>query len=288
MEALHKLAGVRDTSDLNVPPAEPLATDTTDADATLHDTAPRASVPLNRRPSHKSFRSGTSNKSRSRSHGNTAAVNLADYPPPPQLGAEQQQQQRASNETGRTGASASSDNDDFAWGPSHPCFPHPNPHCAPDSEEHRTTRVIRVKRDFLAAGDLYPQFANLYPEILDPLVTDTEFRFFISNLNTRLKAAFNPFAPRAWLDAVAGALTGYIWEDVGATGAKSEVKGLEKWIDAWNEERRARGQEGWVVTPRTTGFMTLDWVVPDPGVDVMRVEGEEEMVAGAEQGANDG
>ncbi|EMC97359.1 hypothetical protein BAUCODRAFT_40197, partial [Baudoinia panamericana UAMH 10762] len=154
--------------------------------------------------------------------------------------------------------------EDYAWGPSHPCFPHPNPHCAPDSEEFRTTRVVRVKRDWLASGDLYPQYANMYPEILDPLVSDSEFRFLIANLNARLKAAFDPFSTRAWVDAVVSALTGFLWEDAGMTGVKSRIKSMERWLDDWNREREAEGREVKIVQVRRTGFMSLDFIVPDP------------------------
>ncbi|KAF2768425.1 hypothetical protein EJ03DRAFT_248600, partial [Teratosphaeria nubilosa] len=156
--------------------------------------------------------------------------------------------------------------DDFVWGPQHPCFPHPNPHCSPDSEEARNTRVIRVKRDWLVSGDLYPQYANLYPEILDPLVTDSEFRYLISNINSRCKSMFSPFTTRAWVDSILGALTGYAWDDLGLTGPKREEKALERFLEGWNEERAAKLKDVRVVQLRRTGFMTLDFVVPDPGI----------------------
>lgn len=120
-----------------------------------------------------------------------------------------------------------------------------------------------MRRDWLTAGDLYPQFQNLYPEILDPLVTDEDFRFLISNLNSRLKATFSPFTTRAWVDAVIGAATGYVWEDLGLTGVKRGMKGIERFLDGWNGE----GREVRVVQVRRTGFMALDFVVPDPGID---------------------
>ncbi len=54
------------------------------------------------------------------------------------------------------------------WGPQHPCYPHLNPHVPVDSHEYVTTRIIRIRRDWLLEGDLAPTFSNLYPEILDP------------------------------------------------------------------------------------------------------------------------
>ncbi|KAF2484570.1 Golgin subfamily A member 7/ERF4 family-domain-containing protein [Neohortaea acidophila] len=157
----------------------------------------------------------------------------------------------------------------FEWGPSHPCFPHPNPHCAADSAEAKATRVIRVRRDWLQAGDLYPQYANLYPEILDPLVTDEDFRFLVSNVNARLKAAFDPFTSRAWADTLLGVVTGFVWDDLGFTGAKTGIKGLEAFIDKWNADKRREGKDVRVVQLRRTGFMAMDFVIPDPGIDVV-------------------
>jgi hypothetical protein len=130
-----------------------------------------------------------------------------------------------------------------------------------------------VRRDWLQAGDLYPQYANLYPEILDPLVTDEDFRFLVSNINARLKACFDPYTTRAWVDSVMGVVTGYVWDDLGLTGAKKGIKELERFVDQWNKKAQSEGREVRIVQLRRTGFMALDFVVPDPGIDM--VEGEE-------------
>ncbi|KAK6394389.1 hypothetical protein LTR65_001723 [Meristemomyces frigidus] len=247
MEALHKIAGV----DLNG-----------DRDK---DRASRASLPLNRQASHKSFSS---------SRGNRLD---ADYPPVPAIdpaqlddgGPKQAPPQRTSHDTATSSGTDTASTDDFVWGASHPCFPHPNPHCLPASAEHATTRVIRVRRDWLQSGDLYPQYANVYPEILDPLVTDDDFRFLVSNINARLKAAFDPFSTRAWVDTWMGVMTGFLWDDFGMTGAKRAEKGLEQFLEHWNRGKEKEGREVRVVQPRRTGFMSLDFVVPDPGIDAM-------------------
>jgi hypothetical protein len=289
METLHKLAGVQDASDLqtssNERPSQPQVVpsspppvpdkDTTEAQNSPHLTqrASRASLPLNRQPSHKSF---SSSKSRSKSRAASPVGAPEDYPDVPALPGQHQKDTadvppRLSQDT--AGTATTGTEEDFAWGPTHPCFPHPNPHCLPTSEEYRTTRVIRVRRDWLQSGDLYPQYANLYPEILDPLVTDGEFRFLISNLNSRLKAAFDPHARRAWADGVMGVVTGWVWDDLGLTGAKRAEKSLEGFIEEWNRGKEREGREVRVVQLRRTGFMSLDFVVPDPGID--GVEGEE-------------
>ncbi|TKA69911.1 hypothetical protein B0A55_07643 [Friedmanniomyces simplex] len=322
METLHKLAGVQDASDLHSssnerpsqphvlppqpPPPSSIPDSANDPEAqqnggTLSRRASRASLPLNRQPSHKSFRS--SKHQLSRSHSRSSAVGAPDdYPPVPLLKDPTEAGATSSSSGGLGGepsphaqsptyalppprtshdtsaAASSSATEDFAWGPSHPCFPHPNPHCAPDSPEYHATRVIRVRRDWLASGDLYPQFANLYPEILDPLVTDSEFRLLVSTLNAKLKAAFDPFSTRAWMDSLMGAATGYLWEDLGMTRVKRGMKGLERWLEEWNQGKKGQGTAVRVVQGWEVGFMGLDFVVPDPGIEGDGVGvGDEEM-----------
>lgn len=133
-----------------------------------------------------------------------------------------------------------------------------------------------MKRDWLIAGDLYPQYANLYPEILDPLVNDAEFRDLVSSINDILQRMLSPYTTRAWIDSLIGAATGYIWDDLGLTGAKSGEKELERFIESWNKEKEKEGHEVRVVQLRRTGFMSLDLVVPDPGIDVPRDEESED------------
>ncbi|KAF2004555.1 hypothetical protein P154DRAFT_426757, partial [Amniculicola lignicola CBS 123094] len=159
---------------------------------------------------------------------------------------------------------------EYAWGPSHPCFPHPNPHVPLDSPLYETTRIIRVKRDWLVKGDLAPTYANLYPEILDPMVSEDEFRDIIKKINDRLIRAFDPLGFRAWLDAVMGVATLWLWDDVGLTGVKKELRELERWIEDWN--RKSGEPEGVRIIPlRRTGYLTLDIQIPDPhiGVDTL-------------------
>ncbi|TKA31125.1 hypothetical protein B0A50_02094 [Salinomyces thailandicus] len=307
METLHRLAGVQDASALLhnsaaegpshphvIPEPPPIPESDIDPLGRRHSQrGSRASLPLNRQPSHKSFRSSKDRRSgsQSRDKRQSSAVDLSEYPQTPVLDQHQidealsqhppqhHHRDRRSHETAQTGHTATTTteaSDDFTWGPTHPCFPHPNPHCAPSSPSHHNTRVIRVRRDYLASGDLYPQFANLYPEILDPLVSDADFRLLISTLNAKLARAFDPYSTRAWLDSVLGLVTGWLWDDFGFTGAKGEMEGLEEFVDGWNRGMEGEGREVRVVQPRRTGFMALDFVIPDPGIDVAVEEGEDE------------
>ncbi len=151
------------------------------------------------------------------------------------------------------------------WGPQHPCFPHLNPHVPVDSPEYATTRIIRVRRDWLLEGDLAPTFSNLYPDILDPAgVTEHEFRRVIDKLNSELVPIFSPYAWRNVVDNVLGLATGWLWDDLGFTAAKMRLRALEKWIVQWNVEmeRAVGGAEEGVIPPkivplRQTGYMTV-------------------------------
>ncbi|PPJ51893.1 hypothetical protein CBER1_08789 [Cercospora berteroae] len=326
MDTLHKIAGVSEAqrSDASSPPPAPnvVTLQSNKSTTTLPPPPPpkddarsdrRASVPLKRRQSQKSFRSAKSARSnRSKVSKSTKSRNASrtslglrdgEVPPPPKLTTTERNlygdlaaqpvvppstasraasihSSRRARRDETQGDGAESDleeeDDEFEWGPQHPCFPHPNAHCSPQSQEHEETRVIRVKRDYLIAGDLYPQFANLYPEILDPLVTDDEFRDLILHINAILLKAFSPYTFRAWADAVLGVATGYFWDDLGFTGAKAGEKLLEGWIAMWNEERQKEGRQVKLIGPRTTGFMSLDFVIPDPGIDIAAESDDEE------------
>ena len=160
--------------------------------------------------------------------------------------------------------------EELAWGPSHPCFPHLNTHVPPTSAEYTTTRLIRIKRDWMVAGDLSPAYSNLYPEILDPLVPEAEFRHLIQHINSTLVDAFDPFAVWNWLDGLLGVVTGWLWEDFRPTGIKGKLRKLEAWLEEWNRSVGAR--DGVRIIPlRRTAYMTLDFQIPDPQVRVVGV-----------------
>ena len=161
--------------------------------------------------------------------------------------------------------------EELAWGPSHPCFPHLNPHVPKSSPEYITTRVIRIRRDWMVVGDLAPTFSNIYPEILDPLISEAEFRYIIAHINATLVQAFDPYATSNWIDGILGFVTGWFWEDFRGGGIKGKLRGLEAWLDDWNRTQGSR--EGVrIIGLRRTGYMNVDIVIPDPQV---RIVGEE-------------
>lgn len=162
----------------------------------------------------------------------------------------------AEGERDRDRDSASLAPSEFPWGPSHPCFPHLNPHVPLDSPLYENTRIIRVNRDWMVKGDLASTFANLYPEILDGLIAEDEFRSIIKYINDTLIKAFDPLSFRAVLDAIMGAATFWLWDDAGFTNVKKQLAGLERWIERWNKDHGEK--EGVKIIPlRRTGYLTV-------------------------------
>ncbi|KAH9438014.1 hypothetical protein MCOR02_001653 [Pyricularia oryzae] len=159
------------------------------------------------------------------------------------------------------------------WGPQHPCYPHLNPHVPVDSPEYAKTRIIRIRRDWLLEGDLAPTFSNLYPEILDPAgLSEQEFRRVIEKLNGELIPIFNPYSWRNLFDGFMGVVTGWLWEDIGFTGAKIRLRKLEQWIEKWNADmEKTIGSEDGIIPPmliplRQTAYMSLDIRIGDPEI----------------------
>ncbi|KAE8448450.1 hypothetical protein EG329_009515 [Mollisiaceae sp. DMI_Dod_QoI] len=178
----------------------------------------------------------------------------------------------SSNNTSIIGSDGPPVNPAEEWGPQHPCFPHMNPHVPLTSPLYQTTRIIRIRRDWMIEGDLAPTFSNLYPEILDPAgVSEQEFRTMIERINSELIPAFNPFGFRNILDSMLGLLTGWIWDDLGFTAVKGRLTRVEKYLEDWNKEMEGRSKEGpdnapRIVPLRRTGYMNLDIQVPDPEI----------------------
>lgn len=161
--------------------------------------------------------------------------------------------------------------EELAWGPAHPCFPHINPHVPIESSEYTTTRIIRIRRDWMVKGDLAPTFSNLYPEILDPLLPEHEFRKIIAIVNDELIKAFDPYRLRNWIDGALGLVTGWLWEDIGAPAVKRHLQHVEAWLERWNREVGAKdGVRIWGL--RRTAYMSLDIQIPDPKVGIIHSE----------------
>ena len=144
----------------------------------------------------------------------------------------------------------------------------------------------------MIAGDLAPLFSNTYPEVLDPWVNESDFRHLITEINQELMTAFSPFGWRAWVDAVLGVATGWIYEDLGFAGVKRGATGVELLIEKWNGRRREGldGEDAELVKAiplRRTGYLCLDIQIPDPHVGAAENEGEEDVTAGGSAASNE-
>ena len=154
------------------------------------------------------------------------------------------------------------------WGPQHPCFPHMNPHVPLSSPLYQSTRIIRIRRDWMLEGDLAPTFSNLYPEILDPAgMSEQDFRTVIEKINNKLIPAFNPWAARNLFDGMMDLLTGWIWNDLGLTGVKSRLRKVETFLEEWNRDMESRSKQGLgtapkIVSLRRTGYMNVSQYLP--------------------------
>jgi hypothetical protein len=152
--------------------------------------------------------------------------------------------------------SVADDESTLEWGPSHPCFPHMNPHVPLSSPLYGSTRIIRIQRDWMMAGDMAPTFANVYPEILDNVLPEDEFRRLVRHVNEVVMDAHNPFGWRAWVDTLLGIATFWLWDDLGFTGIKSKLRQLETWLTGWNRE--VGSKEGVQIIPlRRTAYLTV-------------------------------
>ncbi|KIX10615.1 uncharacterized protein Z518_01699 [Rhinocladiella mackenziei CBS 650.93] len=214
--------------------------------------------PPRRITSHRSLRRAQSAAS---IHSSAFARTNTDGRPPVSGSQEEVGQEYPGGDDGSVG-------EELAWGPSHPCFPHLNPHVPRNSREYAATRVIRIRRDWMVAGDLAPTYSNIYPEILDPLMQEQEFRYVIEHINQTLCQAYDPFSTWNWFDGLIGLVTGWFWEDFRPMGIKGHLKALDEWLEDWNHTVGAR--DGVKIIPlRRTGYMNLDIQIPDPQVRVV-------------------
>jgi len=132
----------------------------------------------------------------------------------------------------------------------------------------------------MVAGDLAPTFSNTFPEILEPWVSEADFRLLIKGINDSLISTFSPYGWRAWTDTVMGVATGWIWEDLGFAGVKKGVRDTESFIEEWNGQRRdtlGKEEDGELVRAiplRRTGYLCLDIQIPDPLVAVVDEEAD--------------
>ncbi|MCJ1412777.1 hypothetical protein MMC19_006875 [Ptychographa xylographoides] len=191
------------------------------------------------------------------------------------------------NDLERGGTGANSPAPSLPWTHLHPCYPHPNPHVPLSSPLYSSTRIIRIPRDWMLAGDLAPTFSNTYPEILAPWVPEQDFRELVEKINSGLIRAMDPWGVRNLIDGIVGALTGWLWEDAGLAWGRRKVGHVEEEVRMWNLKRERQGRKGEegngedglvrVVELRKTAFMSLDFQIPDPKIGSLPPSAEQPL-----------
>jgi len=76
----------------------------------------------------------------------------------------------------------------------------------------------------MVKGDLAPTYCNLYPEILDPLLPEQEFRNIVQHINKTLVQAFDPYSTWNWIDGLLGLATGWLWKTFDPVASKRSKK----------------------------------------------------------------
>lgn len=146
---------------------------------------------------------------------------------------------------------------DSEWNHTHPCFPHRNPYVPLDSALYRTTRIIRISRDYMVYGDLAPAYSNVFPDILEPHVTEEQFRDVVARVNEEMRRAFDPWNVWNWVDALVGLVTLWLWEEVVDSHCKRVLRGVEAYLEGWNRDLERAGQKAVFIPLRRTGYMNV-------------------------------
>lgn len=168
----------------------------------------------------------------------------------------------------------------------------PNPYPASAIDLTKPTRVVRVPR--LLTTD-YPQFSNVLPGLEDgaigsstgqfepkyeyeghwfgtnsvsPLsnyLTPEKFTLIVDTVNKQMESQYKPSV--FWLL--------YLLLDVLTLGLfkwlridKRPSRQLEKYVNDTNEELRSQNRQCRLVSPRLSGYLSLDFIVPDPRADL--------------------
>jgi hypothetical protein len=110
----------------------------------------------------------------------------------------------------------------------------------------------------MVAGDLAPAYSGLYPELLDAAgLSEAEFRRVVQELNGRLGQAFDPYKLGNVVDVVLGLVTGWVWDDLGATSTKRALRDVERWLEAENASLERQGAGARFIPLRRSGYMSV-------------------------------
>lgn len=111
----------------------------------------------------------------------------------------------------------------------------------------------------MVAGDLAPAYSNIFPEILEPHVSEEQFRGVVARVNGELREAYDPWNWWNWMDAVLGLLTLWMWEEVVETHCKRVLRRVEGFLEERNREMEKGGQMAVFVPLRRTGYLNVSF-----------------------------
>lgn len=164
----------------------------------------------------------------------------------------------SSSDSSMRGSEHDPGQNEMEWGPSHPCYPHLNPHIPVSTPLYASTRIIRIKRNWMISGDLAPTFSDVYPVVLaDAGLEELEFRRIVERLNQELIKAWSPYSARNMFDSFMGLITGYVWDDLGVTGIKGKLKSVEIMLENENKSLEAHGATAKLIALRKTGYLCV-------------------------------
>ena len=109
-------------------------------------------------------------------------------------------------------------------------------------------------------GDNTPAFSIVYPVILEPYVSEDQFRKIIDGVNENLRLAFDPWNKWNWIDVIMGLVTFWIWEEFWPTYVKRGLREVEKVLEVWNETLGKQGAK--VVGLRRSAYITVCLSLP--------------------------
>ncbi|KAK9369736.1 Golgin subfamily A member 7/ERF4 family-domain-containing protein [Lipomyces kononenkoae] len=140
-----------------------------------------------------------------------------------------------------------------------------NPHVPADSTCRSCTRIVRIHRDYVYPREInIPAFSPVFPGYpLSVFMTESEFLDLVHEVNDQLDQAFCPMSVGNVLDGCIGVVTCWLWEYVFTSYHIRKASELESFIERLNEDvYKARGMK--VISPRRTGYLSLDIQVPYP------------------------
>lgn len=179
----------------------------------------------------------------------------------------------------------------------------PNPYASRDSEEYKTTRIVRIPRQFDAGpnADFVPQFSTFTPgnepaaiksedmpkfsvagefqgelfgktsatPLVPKWVGHAELNEIVTTINAMLKSALSPNQVETWLDNVLDFFSATLYSrvftnNVRNTFYKRKIAEVEKYVENVNEMLGKRNGKLKMISPVESAFLSLDFQIPKP------------------------